>query len=359
MDSSNQERPAVTVTYGSSRPGGIDVALVSLCEQSFKDFEVVFVDGRYHERHERVLAAVKESGLKQPFFHVPNHRYRNDPMGSSSAGFNTGFALAAGRIVVMMMDYAYAGSDWLSHHVETVQSHGISIGPIHTLAFPEYMTIDGRAPLDFTNRNHIDGHSFDEAVANILHNRSLFDEISIFRNRFSSTNLPKIDDIDPKSQMDPNTTSYIHFHTKNEAFYHSAIMEVNGMDENCDRACLQGDLDLGLRLTRFMKAGPRISPKAALWSFNIRKFLPKTVQIMTNFDWLPPPLDRFLPINSPESLQNFQRILSNSNYVRTNNPVSLSQLRSDIYHWRELSQEPKAIIPKRVISDADYYPDKL
>lgn len=97
--------PRVTVNWGSNRPGGVDIVLAGLARQMFTDFEVVFTDGRYHERHGRVLEAVCRSGLRQPFFHVPNHRYRPGPWGTTCAGYNTGFALSAGEVVVMLLDY--------------------------------------------------------------------------------------------------------------------------------------------------------------------------------------------------------------------------------------------------------------
>jgi predicted HAD superfamily hydrolase len=102
--------PRVSVNWGSNRPGGVDVVLAGLRGQTFKDFEVVFVDGLYHERHALVLEEVKRVGLEQPFFHVPNHRYRPDIWGATCAGYNTGFALSDGDVVVMLLDYGYAAS---------------------------------------------------------------------------------------------------------------------------------------------------------------------------------------------------------------------------------------------------------
>ncbi len=55
--------PKVTVSVGSSRPGGVDMLLASMTAQTYTDFEVVFTDGRYHKRHAQVLDEVKASGL--------------------------------------------------------------------------------------------------------------------------------------------------------------------------------------------------------------------------------------------------------------------------------------------------------
>lgn len=56
--------PKVTVALGSSRPGGVDISLRGLADQTFQDFEVVFVDARYHKRHAEVLEYAKKVGLK-------------------------------------------------------------------------------------------------------------------------------------------------------------------------------------------------------------------------------------------------------------------------------------------------------
>ena len=41
----------VSVTIGTSRAGGIDVSLRGMLDQTFDDFEIILVDGRYHKRH--------------------------------------------------------------------------------------------------------------------------------------------------------------------------------------------------------------------------------------------------------------------------------------------------------------------
>jgi hypothetical protein len=350
-----------TVTLGSGRPGGIDISLAGLAAQTFDDFEVVFVDGRYHKRHRQVMEAVSRSGLKQPFYHVPNHRYRTDPLGSSSAGFNTGFMLAAGEIVVMLMDYAFAPPDWLANHVAHPERK-IKIGPIATRLIDGVVSKDGGPFLRFDGRQNIDGLPFEEALGNIVDARERFDEISVFEKPFKAEQLSTFKSLEPQEprfHMSTGASTWAHFYTKNESFPREAILAVNGMNEDCDRSSVQGDIDLGLRLSRHLSATPWIVHEAYVECIDPRPFLLKPVCAMTNTDVPPPPFDRFLPAHHPASVSWFQRRQSDRKLVRAENPYDLSERSKEIWEWRDLSQREECLIPRNEVSDENYYQGEL
>lgn len=349
--------PKVTVNFGSGRPGGIDITLAGLTAQTFKDFEVIFVDGRYHQRHSAVLEAVRKSGLQQPFYHVPNHRYRSDSLGQHSAGYNTGFMLAAGEMIVMLHDYAYAPPHWLMSHV-TNQDKKITLGPVESRVISNVITNDGLPPMNFFNRNNIDGISFPAALGNILRQRERYDEISAFRKPFTPDDLASFSfdtlSADPKVSMPSGPSTHMFFNTKNEAFPTEAILAVNGMDENSDRACIPGDLDLGLRLSRHLMATPWLVNEAILYCINPRSIMPKPINVMNPRDPLPPPYENYLS-SEGGGYAYYERIAANPQILRAPNPFEIQERKKEIWHWREMSLLPEAVIPKNSIADCDYY----
>ncbi len=90
----------LSVQVCSFRPGGIDILLAGMRDQTYpKDrFELVLVDHRYERRHEQVMALAKRYDLPN-VTHVPEHR-RNGHWAVTSSAFNTGFALAQGLSLI-------------------------------------------------------------------------------------------------------------------------------------------------------------------------------------------------------------------------------------------------------------------
>lgn len=346
---------------GSSRPGGVDISLAGLVSQTHEDFEVVFVDYRYHKRHRQVLEAVRRSGLRQPFYHVPNHRYRADPLGSISAGYNTGFMLAAGDVVVMMMDFSYAPPTWLASHMENYNK-GIVVGPIVNRRLTRIVTKDGGPYLDFTDRKNIDNVSFETSLRNILDNKERFDEISLFDKMFAAGQLDLFP-VKEDGSRDAGTRELPidevlaghHFHTKNESFPLYAITNINGMDEDCDRACIQGDSDLCLRLSRYLGKSPWSIQGAALHCIDPRPILPKTLNVMSATNHMPPPYDGYLPFYHPSCVRWLDRRKTDTSIVRAENPFDIKEKRRDLWSWREMSLAEEPIIPMNVVADKDYY----
>jgi glycosyltransferase involved in cell wall biosynthesis len=353
------QQPKVTVVLGSNRPGGIDVTLAGLAKQTYQNFEVVFVDGRYHERHAEVVAAVRESGMKQRFFHVPNHRYGDSIWGTACAGYNTGFALSTGEIVVMLLDYAYAPPAWLEKHVEHQSDPKIIMGP------HEYRTISkvrtrGSDPVYRFVKEAVDVDP-ESAIRAVLAQRERFREISIFESRFEPHMLEQfpVEQSELKCSMPTGPVDdHQLFNTKNESFPLEAVLDINGMDENYDRGRGPGDPDLCLRLSRHGHlAGKRLPiwvvSEAKVHCLNPRWILPNLNLIVPERGRLAPPFDgRWSYV---DGLAYHEGVRQDASVTRAPNPFDIRKKREEIWHWRELSQESEPVIPKNVVSDADYF----
>ena len=361
--------PLVTVNLGSNRPGGIDIVLAGLSRQTFQDFEVIFVDGRYHQRHQRVLEAVKASGLRQPFYHVPNHRFKDDIWGSTCAGYNTGFALSAGEIVVMLLDYGYCPPTWLEEHVKHQKEPKVVMAP-HEYRSPRRLAQVTETPgpfLDFMiarddqpadmhgghERYNVDLHDPLVSIETILQQRRRFDEISVFDKPFTPEMLEDfpIEASEIKCMMGTGPSNYRYFNTKNESFPTDAVLSINGMDENYDRGRGPGDPDIGFRLERY--GLPQwVVHEALVHCINPRRILPNLNLVAPEAGHLPPPHDQRW--SYLDGCAYFDRVVAEGTLV-ARNPFDIREMRKHLWHWRELSQEPETAIDRHVVSDAEYF----
>ena len=343
--------PKVTVSVGSSRPGGIDILLAGLTAQTFQDFEVVFTDGRYHKRHAQVLDAVKASGLKQPFFHVPNQRNSPDWV-SSCAGVNTGFMLAAGEIVIMLLDYAYCPAGWIDAHLQHHADRRRAVmGPHIYYDLPEVVTKDGRRAITFS------AHQWNATAQRITDQHDNFDEVSIFRRPFVLSDLNLLSqaqppDQDPKLLQPEGPSVHDYMHTKNESFRREDILRIGGIDENYDRGGGPGDLLFGWQLEAlgcelYICHDARVlvpNPRAILPSIRMTGYTKE--RIMGPGKW------------SYEQGEKYFRERMASGNPASKNPYNMREKSAEIWHWRELSQDREAVLPYIVKTDEEYFRGK-
>ncbi len=347
----------VTVTLGSARPGGVDVALRGLADQTFSDFEIIFVDGRYHKRHERVLDLVKQLGIKQPFYHVPNHRY-NGIWGTPCAGYNTGFMLAEGEIVIMLLDYAYTPPGWIENHLRFHERKSLVMAPHLYMDMPEVVTKDGTPPMKFTGS--LSGGTAEERARTRYHisrQKENFDEISIFKSHFDSSWLTtrkvfEYPNQDPKSVLPTGPVGYQYMHTKNDSFPLEAVLDIEGMDEHYDGGCGPGDTEFGYR---FMMAGcvTWLSREANVFCLNPREILPNlnaTIPMSIS-----DPKPRWSYNEGLAYTEQRKNAIGRGQPPRAINPYSLRKRRKEIWHWRELSQEREPIIPLNDVPQDQWY----
>lgn len=104
-------KPQISVLYISNRYGSLDILKANLERQLHQDFELVFVDGLYHERKEEVKEYFKDFKVK----HI------DDKSILLTEGFlnkiarvqNLGFKNCEGELIVSLQDYIYITQDGL------------------------------------------------------------------------------------------------------------------------------------------------------------------------------------------------------------------------------------------------------
>lgn len=340
----------VSVNLGSSRPGGIDISFSGLARQTFQDFEIVFVDGLYHQRHERVLDLYRQYGGSQPLYHVPNHRNRSGPWKVMSSGFNTGFMLSEGEIVIMLMDYAYVPPNWIESHLRYHDRKRLVMGPHEYLHLRNFFSKDGLPVTSFSGASDPM-----VTVENISAQSLRFDDISIFEKMFTAADIgsfpphPVCHHADPKNRMQTGPALSAFMHTKNESFPLESALSTNGMDEHYDLGRGPGDTDFGHRLT-MQGLESWVASEAGISCLNPRDILPNVNLTIPESDRLPPPYD-FRWSGS----DGYRYYLDRRGRGEANNPYSLRQKRDSIWNWRELSQQKEASIPLVLIPDEEYY----
>lgn len=350
----------VSVLLGSSRPGGVDVALRGLAEQTFEDFEIIFVDGRYHKRHERVLDCVCALGIQQSFYHVPNHRY-TELWNATCAGINTGFMLAEGEIVIILLDYSYTPPTWIEEHLKLHDKKRMVMSPHLYTELPEIVTLDGLSPVKFKGGP-------ETTIENIVAQKEHFDEICIFKKPFRPSWMKKLKvfewpDQDPKIVRTPGPSQFDLMHTKNDSFPLETVLNINGMDENFDRGRGPGDTEFGFRLSMTGCEG-WLSHEAKVFCLNPREIMPNlNMTIPLEWPHYAPNLqvghDRWSYNEGMAYMKKKQSEILAGKPPVANNPYDLRERRKEIWEWRELSQKRNPVIPRNYISDEVYFKDTV
>jgi glycosyltransferase involved in cell wall biosynthesis len=132
--------PAISIIFVTKRPGGYDMLLNSLAQQSRKsplDYELICVDELAPFRAELVRAQARELGINLVAI-VPSKprqtRYHSLPFGIYNA-LNTGFLLSRGRIITVLMDNGWLPANYIERTLEFYAN------PAHArsfLAYPEW-----------------------------------------------------------------------------------------------------------------------------------------------------------------------------------------------------------------------------
>lgn len=344
----------VSVVVGTSRPGGLDITLRGMADQTFKDFEVILVDGRYHKRHEQVLDFAASIGLKAPLYHVPNQRY-NGYYNVFASGWNTAFMLASGEIVIMLMDYSYTPPGWIENHLFEHRDGKpkLVMSPQVYLKMPPVTDRNGKVyPIpseQSTDPTTIDTSAFwDE-----------FPEISVFEKPFDPPILSSLSEYkwphrDPKLDRGHGPVDYTLMHCKNESFPLEGVLEIGGIDENFEKGKGPIDNEFGFR---FFMSGHELflTQNARVYCLNPRFFF-KTrpwgdMEISENGRWSWGDGVKYQDARYME--------MRNGAPPVAKNPYNMRERRNLLWHWRELSQKRELRIPYNDVSDELWYSGDL
>ena len=245
--------PEVSVLTTTFRPGGIDILLAGMRDQSYKDFEVICVDRRYLLRRDAVRDLAKEYGV--PLLHVPEHR-RNGKWVSFASGWNTAIALARGRVLLFLADWMYPPAGWIEQHLNALgEARRYVVGSYRYVALPELVL---KRPYDFAEVVRLWESGYECTEATPVYNGEILDEMVPFRDgRFDPAWLPRLFR-QPVRHQDLRTTQLARpagpgvgegwLHIKNDSVRRDLMWELNGLDERLERGRGPLDIDLQYRM---------------------------------------------------------------------------------------------------------------
>ena len=338
--------PKVSIVSTVCRPGGIDILLAGMRDQTFKDFEVILVDRRYERRHARVMEMAEQYGVD--LVHVPEHRRNGKWVGFASA-WNTGFALAQGEYVLMLVDWSYAPPTWIEKHLAVLEGkRRYAFGPYRFLELPALIL---KKEFDFES---IKWGEFDRCVdTNEVLDGHVFDEVDVFMDgRFDPAWIPQLTSTytkDLRLNYGESARSNVDegwLHIKNDSVTRSVLEELDGLDERLERGRGPLDIDLQIRLT-VGRVETYWDPELYIWYMDphsITQGYPwggKSKRIEGRWSW-----------NDGLGYADRRKVeLSFGAPITAKNKQRLSVLSEKLAAWRD----PKFVCPINDVTDLEYW----
>lgn len=341
--------PKVSVCSTAFRPGGIDILLAGMQQQTYKDFEVILVDRRYERRHDSVVQMARDAGVS--LMHVPEHR-RNGKWISFASAWNTCFAVARGELVLLLADWMCPPPDWIERHLALLDGkRRYVIGSYHFLTMPPLKL---KKPMDFASVVTEWESTFECVDTSPVFTGEILDEIDVFEaGRFdcswiSSLRHPVFKK-DLRTEILPVASEGVDegwLHIKNDSVARSILMEMNGLDERLERGRGPLDIDLQVRLTA-NRVGIYWDPGLFVYYMDPHDILPTLPfggtkrRLEGRWSW-------------EDGLRYVTRRRVEINFgepPRAKNPWDIKQLEADLASWRDLN----TICPIRDVSDLEYW----
>jgi glycosyltransferase involved in cell wall biosynthesis len=279
--------PYISVIASSNRIGGLDVLFSSLACQTFKDFELVLVDGLYDYRKELVAEQSQKYHFKTKHISQPN-------TGTSFAlAINNGIVNSSGHIVYIIPDYTWVASDCLQIHAnfhqnEKPNSNYALIGHFWDCALP---ALDKRFYRKYASPEVIfyrekQNNFLEEERKNYNNyiedlNEKRLDPLmwSIFEKPFNNSidpltfevSVPKLLKQEGLLQSDNIQNNCCVF--KNESYVLENVLNINGLDESMDSSHGWHDQDFSDRLNALQGTKLYHKPNALVWTINPRPIM--------------------------------------------------------------------------------------
>lgn len=349
--------PSVSVMTSTFRPGGLDVTLAGMRDQTYKDFELVIVDRRYELRHAAVMRLAEVYGIADRVIHVPEHR-RNGKWNTICSAWNTAIAVARGEYAIFLQDYAYAPPGWIEAHLSKQAENRLVICPYLYTGMPPLAELK------------IPGFSFDDQHAkgdycvelDAVLRGEVFDEMFIFAGGpFDPAWVPELPvdparfGVDVRLSIRGGETANVEdgwIHLKNEGILRKHLLAINGLDERLERGKGPADIDVALRLRAvgvdLFWAGPTASTPAinARWWCKTMPYGAMDQSVEDRWSFKGEGM-RYNAIRAAEVHASADKAKA----ARAKNKYDIEVLADALEPWRSPSAEPKAFD----VSDRDYW----
>lgn len=195
----------ISILNITCRFGGLDILRASLERQTFKDFEVVIVDGKWRERESQVKKYFKDFNLK----YIPQSEKREGAYSNLAHADNEGFRACEGDLIVCIQDFIWAPPFLVHKFWEAYKAYGdILVGAV--------------------------GHQYCKPGKEDIVNPG--GKITIFKEDFTGRPENRCWS-DPRMRLDQGTfyeTSPVNWELSCGSIPRKVIYELGGMDEEYD-----------------------------------------------------------------------------------------------------------------------------
>lgn len=356
------QMPEVSIITCTFRPGGLDISLAGMKDQTFKDFEYIIVDHRYERRHQEVMALAKDYNVN--LIHVPEFR-RNGKWAVLSSAFHTGFALARGRVVIMLVDWTYAPPGWIEahwrHHTPApAEAPRYVLGPyIYYGQVPELIM---KRPFDFSKQSSRSDHKCVEEDE-VLRGEIIPEVCAFKEGRFDPSWLPGLAKAlwphqDSRSLGAGPDVPFTYTHLKNESILREMVLKLNGVDIISERGGRMSiDTEFGLRVEQ---AGALLwwEPEALAHCVNPRHTVCRVMPFGADTErvegrWTVEDCQRYYARREAEIRAGMG--------LRAPAPHSLEELSQRLEPWRTATEidTSKLDVPDHEFFGGDVWPDTL
>lgn len=289
--------PYISVVVPTMRVGGLDILFTGLHGQTFKDFELVLVDGLYDKRKDIVQAAKRDFNVK----HVApiNNPF---PINSFCRYANTGLVHARGQIVVFLVDYTWLPPNALEQHVKFHTGHSVT-EPVGLMCPHQYLATPALDP-DFKPYGHDDTDIYAADCASGKLDSVMW---SIFNKEWRTDLTPELPPdtmygADPKLGLPAGSLLPSYFHGKNESIRLEHALAINGWDEDLDGTHGWQDSDFSDRLAIKLGIQWTIVPHNIAYIVNPRHVFPFAKRLrpfQSNYDvWQAKKTAGYPPVNN-------------------------------------------------------------
>lgn len=199
-------RPLISVLNLTNRPGGIDVLWANMKRQTFTEWELIIVDGRWREREKEVKNYINDPRLT----YIRQSDKREGAYTNLAHADNEGFAACRGKLVVLLQDYIW-------------------IPPYSLDKFWEaHLALKGNALISGV------GHQYDHPGKDFISDPN--GKITVFKEPFEGRPENQVW-TDPRMRTDQGTfyeTSPVNWEANYAAIPRRALEDLGGMDEEYD-----------------------------------------------------------------------------------------------------------------------------
>jgi glycosyltransferase involved in cell wall biosynthesis len=276
-------KPYISIVVPTTRIGGLDILFSGLETQTFKNFELILVDGLYDRRKDLVAEKAKQYSFTVK--HIP----QPDTATTFSLALNLGFTNAEGYVVYVLPDYTWIRSDCLQIHADFHRTYQkpnekfALIGYFHDCALPAlnkdfYRTYASpnepfyrEKPNKFLEKERENYNNYIEDLNAGKLNSMMW---SLFETPFTSAVDPNTFQVTiTKEQTSEGFVDGRKCIFKNESYLLETILDINGANEALDGSHGWADWEFADRLIATTSTQLYHRPDAVVYTINPRNIM--------------------------------------------------------------------------------------